>query len=66
MLALWLWGLDVLVWRKARINHVFIFNFNPTTALLYHSVFTVCHCAMQEIIVVIEATVFVCSSALIL
>jgi len=41
MLALWLWGIDVLIWRKSRINHVFIFNFNPTTALQYHSIFTV-------------------------
>lgn len=37
--GLWMWGLDIYVWHKARINHVFIFNFNPDTAQGYRQAF---------------------------
>lgn len=29
ILLIWLWGLNVWVWSRYRINHVFIFEFNP-------------------------------------
>ena len=40
-LAIWFWGLDILMWHRARINHVFIFTFDPNTALRYQDVLTV-------------------------
>ena len=38
-LGLYMYGLDTLVWHRARINYQFIFEYNPKTALGYRSVF---------------------------
>jgi len=39
ILCIWFWGLNLLVWERARMNHVAIFDFNPTSALSHTPLF---------------------------
>jgi len=41
ILCIWFWGLNLLVWERARMNHVAIFDFNPTSALSHTPLFRV-------------------------
>lgn len=38
-LAVWLWGINVLVFHQSRINHVFILDFKPSSALGFTAIF---------------------------
>jgi len=38
ILALWLWGINLFIWHKSRINHTYIFELNPATALEYNQI----------------------------
>ncbi|KAL6072460.1 Xenotropic and polytropic retrovirus receptor 1, variant 3 [Balamuthia mandrillaris] len=40
ILAVWLWGINVLVWHKSRINYVYIFGFKPGHSLDAKQIFT--------------------------
>ncbi|GAM22634.1 hypothetical protein SAMD00019534_058090 [Acytostelium subglobosum LB1] len=33
ILAVWLWGVNVYVWEKQRVNHILIFGFDPRTTV---------------------------------
>jgi hypothetical protein len=39
ILAIWLWGINVLIWHKSRINHVYIFQFKPGSSLNFINIF---------------------------
>lgn len=41
ILGMWLWGLNVLIWYRARVNHAYIFDLNPTSALSHIHIFKV-------------------------
>eukprot|EP01112_Ceratiomyxa_fruticulosa_P006437 TRINITY_DN1723_c0_g5_i1.p1 TRINITY_DN1723_c0_g5~~TRINITY_DN1723_c0_g5_i1.p1 ORF type:complete len:618 (-),score=69.73 TRINITY_DN1723_c0_g5_i1:873-2726(-) len=39
LIALWLWGLNVYIWTKFRINYILIFGLDPRTTLCHRRVF---------------------------
>eukprot|EP01132_Coremiostelium_polycephalum_P010101 gene10101-12389_t len=39
ILAVWLWGANVWVWDKARVNHILIFGLDPRTTVCYRRIF---------------------------
>jgi hypothetical protein len=41
ILGIWLWGINVLIWHRTRVNHVYIFDLNPTSALSHIHIFRV-------------------------
>ena len=41
ILAGWLWGINVFVWHRSRINHSYIFGLNPASTLGFHRIFKV-------------------------
>ena len=41
ILYTWLWGINLYIYRRRRINHVFIFEFDPTTSLNHIRMFKV-------------------------
>ncbi|XP_074585061.1 phosphate transporter PHO1 homolog 1-like [Curcuma longa] len=45
-LHLFLYGCNVFMWRKTRINYTFIFEFAPTKELKYRDVFLICATSM--------------------
>lgn len=42
LLHLYMYGLNVYTWQRARINYPFIFEFSPGTELRYREIFLVC------------------------
>ncbi|ELR12179.1 SPX domain containing protein [Acanthamoeba castellanii str. Neff] len=39
ILGIWLWGVNVLIWHRTRVNHVYIFDLSPTSALSHIHLF---------------------------
>lgn len=39
IIAVWLWGCNVFVWTKKRINYIFIFGLDPRSSLDYRRIF---------------------------
>ncbi|KAG8075859.1 hypothetical protein GUJ93_ZPchr0006g46212 [Zizania palustris] len=54
-LHLFLYGCNIFMWRKTRINYTFIFEFTPTKELKYRDVFLICTTSMTIIIGVMFA-----------
>uniref|UniRef100_A0A0E0JD84 SPX domain-containing protein n=1 Tax=Oryza punctata TaxID=4537 RepID=A0A0E0JD84_ORYPU len=54
-LHLFLYGCNMVAWRKARINYSFIFEFAPGRELKYRDVFLVCTASMAVIVGVMFA-----------
>jgi len=38
----WCWGVSAYVWRRYRINYIYLFDFNPKTVLYPHAIFNAC------------------------
>uniref|UniRef100_A0A7N0U1M0 Uncharacterized protein n=1 Tax=Kalanchoe fedtschenkoi TaxID=63787 RepID=A0A7N0U1M0_KALFE len=49
-LHLFLYGCNIFMWRKARINHVFIFELMQTKDLKYRDVFLICAASMAVVV----------------
>ncbi|KAL6519894.1 Acid phosphatase pho1 [Orobanche minor] len=49
-LHLFMYGCNLFMWRTTRINHNFIFEFKPTTALKYRDAFLICACLMTCVV----------------
>ncbi|GAB2297090.1 Phosphate transporter PHO1 1 [Dionaea muscipula] len=49
-LHLFLYGCNIFMWRKARINYSFIFELAPTKELKYRDVFLICTASMSTIV----------------
>ncbi|ONK81338.1 uncharacterized protein A4U43_C01F27960 [Asparagus officinalis] len=54
-LHLFLYGCNIFMWRKTRINYSFIFEFAPTKELKYRDVFLICTTSMTTVVGVIFA-----------
>jgi len=54
-LHLFLYGCNIFMWRKTRINYTFIFEFTPTKELKYRDVFLICTTSMTTIVGVMFA-----------
>ncbi|OMP02255.1 hypothetical protein COLO4_11240 [Corchorus olitorius] len=54
-LHLFLYGCNIFMWRKARINYSFIFELAPTKELKYRDVFLICTVAMTAVVGVMFA-----------
>ncbi|KAK3129130.1 hypothetical protein QOZ80_6BG0472030 [Eleusine coracana subsp. coracana] len=54
-LHLFLYGCNIFMWRKARINYTFIFEFSPTKELKYRDVFLICATSMTIVVGVMFA-----------
>ena len=61
-MALGLYGIDTLIWHRTRINYVYIYEYNPETALGYRSLFL----WFGTFIVVFSSALFLDYDALIL
>ncbi|XP_057995335.1 phosphate transporter PHO1 homolog 1 isoform X2 [Hevea brasiliensis] len=49
-LHFFLYGCNIFMWRKTRINYSFIFEFAPTKELKYREVFLMCTVAMTAVV----------------
>lgn len=49
-LHLFLYGCNIFMWRKTRINYSFIFEFAPTKELKYRDVFLMCTTSMTVVV----------------
>ncbi|XP_043718433.1 phosphate transporter PHO1 homolog 1 [Telopea speciosissima] len=49
-LHFFLYGCNIFMWRKARINHSFIFELAPTKELKYREVFLICTTCMTAVV----------------
>lgn len=49
-LHLFMYGCNIFMWRKARINYSFIFEFAPTEELKYRDVFLICTTSMTMVV----------------
>ncbi|KAG0492003.1 hypothetical protein HPP92_005062 [Vanilla planifolia] len=49
-LHIFLYGCNLFVWKSTRINHNFIFEFNPKTALKYRDAFLICASFMTMVV----------------
>ncbi|XP_072964118.1 phosphate transporter PHO1-3 [Typha angustifolia] len=49
-LHLFLYGCNIFMWRKTRINYSFIFEFSPTKELKYRDVFLICTTSMTIVV----------------
>ncbi|XP_039134744.1 phosphate transporter PHO1-2-like [Dioscorea cayenensis subsp. rotundata] len=49
-LHIFLYGCNLSMWRSSRINHNFIFEFNPNTALKHRDAFLICTCFMTMVV----------------
>ncbi|KAB5538267.1 hypothetical protein DKX38_015800 [Salix brachista] len=49
-LHFFLYGCDIFLWRKARINYSFIFELGPTKELKYRDVFLICTTSMTAVV----------------
>ncbi|TKW21318.1 hypothetical protein SEVIR_4G166900v4 [Setaria viridis] len=54
-LHLFLYGCNIFMWRKTRINYTFIFEFAPTKELKYRDVFLICTSSMTIVVGVMFA-----------
>jgi len=54
-LHLFLYGCNIFMWRKTRINYTFIFEFAPTKELKYRDVFLICTTSMTIVVGVMFA-----------
>ncbi|KAL6604795.1 hypothetical protein ACP70R_042739 [Stipagrostis hirtigluma subsp. patula] len=54
-LHLFLYGCNIFLWRKTRINYTFIFEFSPTKELKYRDVFLICATSMTIVVGVMFA-----------
>lgn len=54
-LHLFLYGCNIFMWRKTRINYTFIFEFTPTKELKYRDVFLICTTSMTTVVGVMFA-----------
>lgn len=54
-LHLFLYGCNIFMWRKTRINYTFIFEFAHTEELKYREVFLICTTAMTVVVGVMFA-----------
>ncbi|XP_072982938.1 phosphate transporter PHO1-3-like isoform X1 [Typha latifolia] len=54
-LHLFLYGCNIFVWRKTRINYTFIFEFSPTKELKYRDIFLICTTSMTVVVGVMLA-----------
>ncbi|KAL6909816.1 hypothetical protein ACP4OV_001475 [Aristida adscensionis] len=54
-LHLFLYGCNIFMWRKTRINYTFIFEFSPTKELKYRDVFLICANSMTIVVGVMFA-----------
>ncbi|KAF3780935.1 Phosphate transporter PHO1-like protein 1 [Nymphaea thermarum] len=58
-LHLFLYGCNIVTWKKARINYCFIFEFKPTKELKYRDVFLICTSCMTAVVAVMVAHLYV-------
>lgn len=49
-LHFFLYGCNILAWRKTRINYNFIFELAPTKDLKYRDIFLICTMAMTVVV----------------
>ncbi|KAI3719932.1 hypothetical protein L6452_20838 [Arctium lappa] len=49
-LHLFLYGCNIFMWRKTRINYSFIFELSPTQELKYRDVFLICTMSMTAVV----------------
>lgn len=49
-LHLFMYGCNLLMWKKTRINYNFIFEFLPSTALKYRDAFLICTSLMTAVV----------------
>lgn len=49
-LHLFLYGCNIFMWKKARINYSFIFELAPTKELKYRDVFLICTTSMTAVV----------------
>ncbi|XP_073287979.1 phosphate transporter PHO1-like [Primulina huaijiensis] len=49
-LHLFMYGCNLFMWKNTRINHNFIFEFQPSTALKYRDAFLICTCLMTAVV----------------
>ncbi|XP_075488776.1 phosphate transporter PHO1-like [Primulina tabacum] len=49
-LHLFMYGCNLFMWKNTRINHNFIFEFQPCTALKYRDAFLICTCLMTAVV----------------
>lgn len=49
-LHIFLYGCNLFMWKSTRINHNFIFEFNPNKALKYRDVFLICTSIMTMVV----------------
>ncbi|KAL8161361.1 hypothetical protein V2J09_012850 [Rumex salicifolius] len=49
-LHLFLYGCNIFMWRKTRINYSFIFELSPTKELKYREVFLICAVSMTTVV----------------
>ncbi|XP_057781464.1 phosphate transporter PHO1-like [Salvia miltiorrhiza] len=49
-LHLFMYGCNLLMWKKTRINYNFIFEFQPSTALKYRDAFLICTTLMTAVV----------------
>ncbi|XP_065880184.1 phosphate transporter PHO1 homolog 1 [Euphorbia lathyris] len=49
-LHLFLYGCNIFLWRKTRINYSFIFELSPTKELKYRDVFLICTSSMTAVV----------------
>ncbi|KAF4349332.1 hypothetical protein G4B88_003164 [Cannabis sativa] len=49
-LHLFMYGCNLFMWKKTRINYNFIFEFSPTTALKYRDAFLICTTFMTAVV----------------
>lgn len=52
---LFLYGCNIFLWRKTRINYSFIFEFSVTKELKYRDVFLICTTSMTVVVGVLFA-----------
>lgn len=53
-LHFFLYGCNIFIWRKARINYSFIFELAPTKELKYREVFLICAASMTAVVGVLS------------
>lgn len=49
-LHFFLYGCNILAWRKTRINYSFIFELAPTKELKYRDIFLICTMVMTSVV----------------
>ncbi|CAA7390518.1 unnamed protein product [Spirodela intermedia] len=65
-LHIFLYGCNLLAWRATRINHNFIFEFSPKTALKHRDAFLICTCIMTTVVGALVAQLIMLKGAVLL